>query len=201
MAWAGNRALWSERNLLLETIEIWKLERIDPFVTDNCIFFSPLFLPPLHLSLFLPQFRWIFIATVTIALVEKFLLRLIWTLTGNDSIVWHERSLIAIALPCHRRSDSPPLFFSSPDANEDGAGYESSDPSCRCSPPELSRLLSNFIENGTRATVSDPFVKIHLCTLKRGRYRIFISNFLIQIIRIGLERNCCLGICNPFSEI
>lgn len=57
MAWAGNRALRSERNLLLETIEIWKLERIDPFVTDNCIFFSPLFLPPLHLSLFLPQFR------------------------------------------------------------------------------------------------------------------------------------------------
>lgn len=52
MAWAGNRALRSERNLLLETIEIWKLERIDPFVTDNCIFFSPLFLP-----IFLYSFR------------------------------------------------------------------------------------------------------------------------------------------------
>lgn len=98
----------------------------DRSVTYNCIFFFLLFppfffspLPPPPLSLFLPQFRWIFIATVTIDLVEEFLLHLIWTLTGNDSIVWHERSLIAIALPCYADLIRP---FFSPDANEDGLG-------------------------------------------------------------------------------
>lgn len=49
MAWAGNRALRSERNLLLETIEIWKLERIDssPIIVPFSLrFFFPSFFIP-----------------------------------------------------------------------------------------------------------------------------------------------------------
>lgn len=127
MAWAGNRFEPAKEvgSPPRETIEIWKLERIDPLRIivsfSFCFFLHPSFLPcPLPpFSLFLPQFRWIFIATVTIDLVEEFLLHLIWTLTGNDSIVWHERSLIAIALPCYADLIRP---FFSPDANEDGLG-------------------------------------------------------------------------------
>lgn len=121
-----------------------------------CFFLHSASSPPfLLLSLFLPQFRWIFIATVTIDLVEEFLLlHLISTLTGNDSIVWHERSL-SDRVTVLRRSDSP-LFFAG--CKWRWAGYEPGDLSCRCFPPQLSRLLSNFI----RMHALNPFVKIHL---------------------------------------
>lgn len=134
--------------------------------TYNCIFFFLLFppfcffCPPfLLLSLFLPQFRWIFIATVTIDLVEEFLLlHLIWTLTGNDSIVWHERSLIAIALPCYADLIRP---FFSPDANEDGLGTNRAIYLADAS--HLNFLDYYLISWRTECTLKpNPFVKIHL---------------------------------------